>query len=244
MPPSSTMSQSARSQRNRTKDSDQIEVYTQILGCPKLTPSELPVCPDLTVVFTNSKLSKKDKRRLYDKEVRKLVGWRCAICSGILLASNADAIIFGEDSTPPLIPIHSGKCAQEALSFLERDKRGTPRTDEPSGKDELTTDDNVRLTPGRLELRQDGKLGATSESRRLFLCDSCERIFRIEHPNLSRSFLSFPLNSPIGQKAVREAVNAGELAWCVCFRCHRHPTSYLQLQGVEYNARVILPSSL
>ena len=172
------------------------------------------------------------------------MGWRCAICSGILLASNADAIIFGEGFTPPLIPIHSGKCAQEAVSLLERDKRATPRSDEPSIQDELTTDDNVRPTPGRLELRQNGKLIATSESRRLFLCDSCERIFRIEHLSLSRSFLSFPLNSPIGQKAVRQAMNDGELAWCVCFRCHRNPTSYLQLQGVEFNAGVSLPSNL
>jgi len=82
------------------------------------------------------------------------VGWRCAICSGILLASNADAIIFDEDFTPRLIPIHSGKCSHEAISFLERDKNAAPRTDESSGQDELTTDDNVGPTPGRLELRQ------------------------------------------------------------------------------------------
>jgi hypothetical protein len=167
------------------------------------------------------------------------VGWRCAICSGIILASNADAIVFDEDFIPRLIPIHSGKCTQEAVSLLERDKKAAPRTDESSGQDELTADGNVRPTPCRLELRQNGKLVATADSRRLFLCDSCERSFRTEHPSLSRSFLCFPLNSPIGRKAVREAVNDGELAWCVCYHCHRNPTSYLQLQGVEYNADML-----
>src|SRR2546426_6694009 len=72
----------------------------------------------MMVIKDPSQYSKKKVKGIYDRKVRRIVGWICTVCGGVLDRSNADAIIFDNATLPSVIPVHSGKCLKKAFELL------------------------------------------------------------------------------------------------------------------------------